>query len=544
MNWFRNRNTATKLLLTFSIVVALVLAVAAVGNYGMSSILDSVTILYERHALGLAHVKDAAKDLIQISRNIRAALLDDTSEAVRKRIDLIGEFRSDFREALEEYRKGALLAQNIERAQRIRAEFDSLSSEQDKILGLAAAGKHQDAKNGLEAIRAAADTLDSHLAELEKTKLDRMVDSFADVKSVFGTARSLLLLLCLAAAAAAIVLGATVARIIGKPLVQSVEVLDAVAGGDFTQRLEIDSTDEVGRMAAALNRAVGEMRSALTDIRERSMAVAAAAEELASASEELSSGTQEQASSLEETSASLEEITATVRQNADNARQANDLAAGSRESAEKGGRIVGSTQSAMGEINASSKRIADIILTVDEIAFQTNLLALNAAVEAARAGEQGRGFAVVAGEVRSLAQRSAVAAKEIKALIQDSVRKVDTGAELVQRSGDTLEEIVASVKRVTGIVSEIAAASSEQATGITQVSQAMSQMDKVIQSNTAQTEELSATAQTLSEQASGMQERVSRFRLGDETGSVLRRKRRPNADGERSLAGAFVAGRE
>jgi methyl-accepting chemotaxis protein len=187
----------------------------------------------------------------------------------------------------------------------------------------------------------------------------------------------------------------------------------------------------------------------------------------------------------------------------------------------------------MGEINASSKRIADIILTVDEIAFQTNLLALNAAVEAARAGEQGRGFAVVAGEVRSLAQRSAVAAKEIKALIQDSVRKVDAGTGLVKSSGETLEEIVASVKRVTDIVSEIAAASSEQATGISQVSQAMAQMDKVTQSNTAQTEELSATAQTLSEQAVRMEELVQRFRLGDgyeaRAAQVEVRRRKPAA---------------
>jgi methyl-accepting chemotaxis protein len=234
----------------------------------------------------------------------------------------------------------------------------------------------------------------------------------------------------------------------------------------------------------------------------------------------LSSGAQEQASSQEETSATLEEITATVKQNADNAKQANQLALGSRESAELGGEVVGSAVAAMNEINASSKKIADIITTIDEIAFQTNLLALNAAVEAARAGEQGRGFAVVAAEVRSLAQRSATAAKEIKALIQDSVRKVENGSDLVNKSGKTLGEIVASVKRVTDIVAEIAAASDQQAVGIDQVAKAMAQMDQVTQQNSAQTEELSSTAQSMSSHAEQLQALVEKFRVGAEARSA------------------------
>jgi methyl-accepting chemotaxis protein len=292
-----------------------------------------------------------------------------------------------------------------------------------------------------------------------------------------------------------------------------VEVLDKVAGGDLTQRLTVASQDEVGQMGTALNQALGHIHDAIGDIQKGAGSVASASGELASASDTLSDGAQEQASSLEQTSASLEQITATVKQNAANARQANEVAAASRESAEKGGRVVDAAVSAMGEINAASTRIADIITTIDEIAFQTNLLALNAAVEAARAGEQGRGFAVVATEVRNLAQRSATAAKEIKSLIEDSVRKVDSGTELVNQSGQTLGEIVASVKRVTDIVSEIAAASAEQAIGIEQVSQAMAQMDKVTQANSAQTEELSATARTLNEQAGSMRRLTARFRL-------------------------------
>jgi methyl-accepting chemotaxis protein len=236
-------------------------------------------------------------------------------------------------------------------------------------------------------------------------------------------------------------------------------------------------------------------------------------QQLAAASEAIASGAQEQAASLEETSASLEQITASVRQSADNAQQASQLAAGSKDSALQGQDVVAKAITAMSEINVASAKISDIISTIDEIAFQTNLLAVNAAVEAARAGDEGRGFAVVASEVRSLAQRSAVAAKEIKVLIQDSLRKVDAGSALVNRSGETLQGIVGSVKRVTDIVGEIAASSSEQSTGIEQVNSAMTQVDQVTQANSAQTEELSATAQSLSEQSAHLLELVNTFTL-------------------------------
>ena len=252
---------------------------------------------------------------------------------------------------------------------------------------------------------------------------------------------------------------------------------------------------------------------AIVEVNDISASVASASQELAAASEQLSSGAQQSASSLEETASSLEEITATVRQNADNADQANQLANSSRETAEKGGAVVAQAVDAMGEINRSSRKIADIITTIDEIAFQTNLLALNAAVEAARAGEQGRGFAVVAGEVRNLAQRSATAAREIKGLIEDSVQKVETGSELVNKSGETLGAIVTSVKRVTDIVAEIAAASREQTVGIEQINKAVAQMDQVTQSNASQTEEMSGTAVALSGQAEQLQAVVAQFNL-------------------------------
>jgi methyl-accepting chemotaxis protein len=306
-----------------------------------------------------------------------------------------------------------------------------------------------------------------------------------------------------------------IARAINRPLRTVALAFRGLAGGegDLTRRLAIDSHDEIGDVAQAFNEFMDKLHDIVAQVRVAAGHVVAASAQLTGATEQLSSGSQQQASSLEQTAASLEEITGTVKQNAESARQASQLAVGSRDTAEKGGQVVTTAVAAMGEINAASKRIADIITTIDEIAFQTNLLALNAAVEAARAGEQGRGFAVVAAEVRSLAQRSATAAKEIKALIQDSVAKVGTGSELVNRSGRTLEEIVMSVKRVTDIIGEIAAASQEQSTGIDQVNRAVGQMDQIVQSTASQTQELSSTAETLAAQAQQLESLVGQFKL-------------------------------
>jgi methyl-accepting chemotaxis protein len=306
---------------------------------------------------------------------------------------------------------------------------------------------------------------------------------------------------------------------IAVPLERAAAALLQVANGDLTASLEVDSTDEVGQMAKALNDALEKLRATLQEVAETAATVTSSSQQLAASAVEIAGGAQKQAASLEQTSASLEQITATVRQSADNARQASQLATGSRESAEQGQEVVSNAIAAMTEINTASAKISDIISTINEIAFQTNLLAVNAAVEAARAGEEGRGFAVVATEVRSLAQRSAEAAKEIKGLIQDSLEKVEKGSELVNRSGATLHGIVGSVKRVTDIVGEIAAAAGEQSTGIEQVNTAMTEMDQVTQSNSAQNEELSSTAQALSEQSVRLLQLVGTFNVGNHSQS-------------------------
>ncbi len=302
------------------------------------------------------------------------------------------------------------------------------------------------------------------------------------------------------------------------PIKEVKRVIGSLAEGDLSQTMEGNFQGEFAELRDATNTSMTNLLNMVQQIHSASSSISTGSGEIAKGNLDLSQRTEEQASSLEETASSMEEMTSTVKQNADNARQANQLAVAGREQAEQGGGVVSKAVSAMLEINNSSKKIADIISVIDEIAFQTNLLALNAAVEAARAGEQGRGFAVVAGEVRNLAQRSAGAAKEIKDLIEDSVAKVNEGSQLVDQSGKALDEIVTAVKKVSDIIAEIAAASQEQSSGIEQVNSAIAQMDEVTQQNAALVEEAAAASQSLDEQGQRLTSLIGFFKTGNKQG--------------------------
>ena len=324
-------------------------------------------------------------------------------------------------------------------------------------------------------------------------------------------------------------------RAINQPLQEMLGHFEAIAAGDLTSNIEVKSKNEMGILMLGLQKMQGRLTDTVSQVREGSTAIGTATTQIAAGNLDLSSRTEQQAASLEETASSMEELTSTVKQNADNARQANQLAVTASTVAVKGGAVVSDVVDTMNSINTSAKKIVDIIGVIDGIAFQTNILALNAAVEAARAGEQGRGFAVVASEVRNLAQRSAAAAKEIKALIDDSVTKVDAGSKLVAQAGATMTEVVDSVRRVTDIMAEILAASQEQSAGIEQVNTAIVQMDEVTQQNAALVEEAAAAAASLNEQANNLSTVVSVFKLHGHQSSTQRisPQARPKALGSR-----------
>ncbi|WP_409269357.1 methyl-accepting chemotaxis protein [Massilia sp. BHUDP2] len=321
--------------------------------------------------------------------------------------------------------------------------------------------------------------------------------------------------LMLLGAVAAVAAGVFISRSITRPLGAAVEAAQSVASGDLRTTIAVRTDDETGQLLQALNHMTGSLQAIVAQVRSGTETIAVASDQIARGNLDLSSRTEQQAGAIEETASSMEEITSTVQQNADNARQANQLAVSACEVAARGGQMVEQVVGTMASISASSRKIVEIISVIDGIAFQTNILALNAAVEAARAGEQGRGFAVVAGEVRNLAQRSAMAAKEIKELIDDSVGRVDAGNRLAGETGATMIDVVTSVRRVMDIIAEISTASAEQGAGIAQVNVAVGEMDTVTQQNAALVEEAAAAAQELHDQSRALNELVAVFKVED-----------------------------
>ena len=440
-----------------------------------------------------------------------------------------------------------VIAESTKRGGELLKSIEGLleSEEERKIYqdAIAIRNKYQDAKNQVMNARKAGDAAEGERLYREvfdpaaKAYQDKVKELLAqqrkaiDVTAVGINAahdRSTRLMLTLGVLLLAF--GAWAAWIISRsitvPLHSALGIANTVAEGDLTTQFEEETArDEIGDLMKALRGMNDALRRVVSQVQTGTTAIASASSEIASGNLDLSSRTEQQASSLEETASSMEELTSTVRQNAENASQANQLAQAASDVAARGGEIVGQVVDTMGSIDASSRKIVDIIGTIDGIAFQTNILALNAAVEAARAGEQGRGFAVVASEVRNLAQRSAAAAKEIKELIDNSVSQVNAGTSLVQQAGTTMGEVVNSVRRVTDIMGEITSASREQSMGIDEVNRAIGQMDQVTQQNAALVEEAAAAAASMQEQAAKLAQVAASFRLGTE--AVVRWSAKP-----------------
>ncbi|AVG38968.1 methyl-accepting chemotaxis protein [Achromobacter insolitus] len=416
-------------------------------------------------------------------------------------------------QALDAYRKAPRLEGSEALNQKLEGaykQFDDVVRRQAAALSTMAVQEYLDLNDaGSAANTALREAVGGVLAHIDSSTDELVVQA----EAAHGVSRTVTIVMLAIALALALGCWLFISRTVLRPLREAGDHFEKIAGGDFTGRIEVRSTNEIGQLFGAIKRMQESLTRTVALVRRGVDEINVGSREISAGNTDLSSRTEQQAASLEETAASMEQLASTVKQNADNARQANQLAASASDVAERGGSAVSEVVSTMQEISASSRKISEIVSVIDGIAFQTNILALNAAVEAARAGEQGKGFAVVAGEVRSLAQRSAQAAKEIKGLIEDSVTKVGAGSQQVERAGATMQEIVASVKRVTDIMGEISAASEEQSSGIDQVNRAVSQMDEVTQQNAALVEEAAAAAGSLQEQAQRLAEAVSVFKI-------------------------------
>jgi methyl-accepting chemotaxis protein len=497
------------LFLCFQLIVG---ALLGLGNLSVAN--DSMESIYDDRLVPMAQLDKIVRLLAFNELAIAKGLTDNAADAA-KMMDTVEANIRTINSTWDAYMATTLTPEEKKLADAFvaaRKQFvadallPAVGAIRDQNLGLATELLHGKLEKQFEPVESGIDKLIQLQADVAKAEYEDRRKTYVMVRN--GCIAALLFGLLIAAG-----VGYWLLRSIMQPLNQAIDLAHGIASGDLTQAFPKQSENEMGQLLRALNNMNASLVQIVSQVRNGTDTIATASSQIAAGNQDLSSRTEEQASSLEETASSMEELTSTVKQNADNAYQANTLALTASDVASKGGAVVTDVVRTMESINDSSRKIVEIISVIDGIAFQTNILALNAAVEAARAGEQGRGFAVVAAEVRTLAQRSANAAKEIKSLIGDSVGKISDGARLVDQAGLTMQEILESVKRVSDIVSEISAASQEQTAGIEQINQAITQMDQVTQQNASLVEEAAAASESMQLEAQKLAETVSVFKV-------------------------------
>ncbi|ANB72494.1 hypothetical protein AYM40_09055 [Paraburkholderia phytofirmans OLGA172] len=499
--------------LTMAFLAALLVAIGVFGLFGMSrsnaAHRDTFTnVMPSTVDIGNAELY-AARERLALDR---AAFMIGTPEAAPT-IERAHSMRATSDMWWKKYMDLPRDAEQDRLAQDVIAKRDALHQELDGFAAVITANDQSKIIDGAKRMQVAYNDLATSDDTLSKFQFTSAEQGYDSAQSSFEMFRVVSAGALLVGVLAAVLSYLTLSRAIGRPLDAALGHFDAISAGDLRRPVVVTSRNEMGQLLGGIAKMQRSLTETVRTVRSGSESIATATRQIAAGNIDLSTRTEEQASALQETASSMEELTGTVKQNADNARQASSLAANASEIANKGSAVVSQVVGTMGDINQSSAKIADIISIIEGIAFQTNILALNAAVEAARAGEEGRGFAVVAGEVRSLAQRSSAAAKEIKELIDTSVERVQSGSALVDEAGRTMTEIIGAVQRVTDIMGEIAAASEEQSSGIGQVARAVTQMDEVTQQNAALVEEAAAAASSLEDQAGKLRTAVAVFQL-------------------------------
>lgn len=514
---FRNTRIGQRLALGFGLVIALLALLAALSVSRIQSLSQEITLLlddaYPRTIL--AHRIKA--DMNEVSRSMLSILIMTDPSQIQEELARIEKLSLSSNQLMGQLQANVTEPDSIQLMQDIEKIRKKASKSQVVFTDLIKADQKEDAlTNFLFSIRPAHAKYFEQLDKLVALQEKHMATAGETSTTQASKTTYIILLLAVAALVASSLVAYFATRSITRPLNKAVQIAQRVAHGDLTAIIHSDRQDETGQLIEALAHMNQSLQQIVGKVRVSTDTIASASIEIASGNSNLSTRTEKQAESLQQTTGAMNDLTAIVRQNADNASQANQLAVSATEVATAGGAVVGQVVETMGNINASSRKIVDIISVIDSIAFQTNILALNAAVEAARAGEQGRGFAVVAGEVRTLAQRSATAAKEIKVLINESVDKVAKGSELVTQAGTTMTHVVDSVRRVSDIIGEITAASQAQSDGIESVSMTILQMDDVTTQNAALVEQAAAAAESMQNQAQSLAQMVSVFRLRSE----------------------------